>query len=762
MLLLVAGVPSAWGFSLWGPTVGGDTWQTPVIDYNTGNGPKNIGEGYRRNTPVLYYTYDANFLTFFGSNGVSAVDGAFQTMNAIYTNNPTGMTNGLDGYSPDLSEFPFYSTAVNYSAQSLGLTDLKSVVLAELVTQMGLTDPVRYVWTLRQRNVPPGCPLTTSYLVIQRNFDITPSPLNSPIAQTQYTSYINDVLYSYHIFENCTGPNPLAGTIPFPADPFALVYAPLSTIHDTFLDYGYFYTGLTLDDVAGLRYLLTTNNIATEDPAAGALLLTTNLGATTIITSSTLNTLLVSAQTTDPLLIPVLFPGVTVTASSNYWTWVCTPNVVSYFTNYYGSPYGSPPVLVVVTNGYTCGPQQFFVDTFGGIIINASLTNTPNIVLSGPNIILSYYTNTPATLVTVSLGTKYGQPYPAPVVTNATTKSIILTNGSSGEYLVLPANQCGWKILSVLGTNVVASTNFITVATNTVTTATNAPGTAGFVGSVSIITYFTNHTFLVQAINCVEAVPAAGLYEGIEKMQFVYAPYDSLLSQTFQPVTNNYTMTLITNSQTVLQKFRRVATVPDILLSASDTATAGYAYQYTIPDWDSANILQGLAGPGTINPRIKLTFDKVGPLYANNWAVLGLNPLIYPFPGIGETNQTQLFVWASFDSSTNDPVAYPSGTSIQNLINQVVIQVSPAVVSDGTNAVVYAPVTFTTTGGGAFVPPFTWSATGLPFGLTVTTDVNGNGYLSGTPTQSGTFDFTLLLTDHLGRSVSWQYSITIH
>jgi hypothetical protein len=83
-------------------------------------------------------------------------------------------------------------------------------------------------------------------------------------------------------------------------------------------------------------------------------------------------------------------------------------------------------------------------------------------------------------------------------------------------------------------------------------------------------------------------------------------------------------------------------------------------------------------------------------------------------------------------------------------------------VSDGTNAVVYAPVTFTTTGGGAFVPPFTWSATGLPFGLTVTTDVNGNGYLSGTPTQSGTFDFTLLLTDHLGRSVSWQYSITIH
>ena len=39
--------------------------------------PKNIGEEYRRNTPVMYYTFDANFLDYFGSNGVAAVDSAF-------------------------------------------------------------------------------------------------------------------------------------------------------------------------------------------------------------------------------------------------------------------------------------------------------------------------------------------------------------------------------------------------------------------------------------------------------------------------------------------------------------------------------------------------------------------------------------------------------------------------------------------------------------------------------------------------------------
>jgi hypothetical protein len=250
------------------------------------------------------------------------------------------------------------------------------------------------------------------------------------------------------------------------------------------------------------------------------------------------------------------------------------------------------------------------------------------------------------------------------------------------------------------------------------------------------------------------------LYEGIEHIQYVKSSYDSLIGQFFQPFTNSYSMTLVTNSRTVVQNFQRVITAPDILLTASDTATAaGYAIESTAPVWDEANILAGLAGPGTINPPTTFTFDKVGPLYANDWTALNSNPLITT---IGETNQTQLFVWASFDYSTNDPVAYPSGISIQNLMNQVLIQVSPATVPDGTNNAAYAPVTFTITGGGAFEPPFTWSAAGLPSGLTVTTDANGNGLLSGTPSQSGSFDFTLLLTDSLGRSVSWDYSITIH
>ena len=139
VLLLVAGVPAARGFSFLTPIVGGNTWEIASIDYNDSirqfsdlGGVGNIGEEYRRNTPVLYYAYNANFLDFFGSNGVVAGDGAFAMMNAAFTNNPTGATHGVDGYSPELSEFPFYSTSVNYTAQSLGLTDLKSIILGLL------------------------------------------------------------------------------------------------------------------------------------------------------------------------------------------------------------------------------------------------------------------------------------------------------------------------------------------------------------------------------------------------------------------------------------------------------------------------------------------------------------------------------------------------------------------------------------------------------------------------------------------------------
>src|SRR6185312_3231908 len=204
-----------------------------------------------------YYAYDANFLGFFGPEGATAVDGTFAILNAL--------TN-VDNYSKALSEFSLDTRHANYQAQALGLLDLKSSVLGLMVEQLGLTDPVRYTWTLHDRDhvgsIP--CPVGMLYWVVQRNFDYISSPLN----QLQYSPYVNNTLYTYQIFEACTGPNPLALAVPFSVDPLATTYSPVASFT---LFLGDYYTGLTRDDMAGLRYLLSTNNINWETPAGDAL-----------------------------------------------------------------------------------------------------------------------------------------------------------------------------------------------------------------------------------------------------------------------------------------------------------------------------------------------------------------------------------------------------------------------------------------------------------------------------------------------------------
>src|SRR5450432_3556294 len=102
ILVLAFGLQSLWAFSLIGPTQGytptppigfGDLWEVEAIGFNPiptasgappffadalGVGPKNLGEEYRRNTPVMYYACDANFLHYFGTtNGPAAIDQAF-------------------------------------------------------------------------------------------------------------------------------------------------------------------------------------------------------------------------------------------------------------------------------------------------------------------------------------------------------------------------------------------------------------------------------------------------------------------------------------------------------------------------------------------------------------------------------------------------------------------------------------------------------------------------------------------------------------
>ena len=72
----------------------------------------------------------------------------------------------------------------------------------------------------------------------------------------------------------------------------------------------------------------------------------------------------------------------------------------------------------------------------------------------------------------------------------------------------------------------------------------------------------------------------------------------------------------------------------------------------------------------------------------------------------------------------------------------------------GTVGTAYTATTLAATGG---IPPYTWSASGLPGGLSI----SAAGVISGTPTASGTFSVTLQVADSTQVTATKAYSVTV-
>jgi Putative Ig domain len=745
--LLAFGWQTAFGFSLLGPANNGggttgyiaDTWQQEIIGFNPissylgappylgpealASGPKNIGEGYRRNTPVIYYSFDQSFAGFFGVNGEQAVDSAMAILNNAFTNNPLTdqyLTNGVDSYSPDLSEFPLQSQSQNHRATVLGLLDLKSTTLAVMMEQMGLADAIRYVWVLHNRQVMAGatCPNGVDYLVTMRNFDIIASPLN----QLQYSAYVNGEIYTYYIpIDNCGAPPgpPDTDAVEVPADPLTQQNYPVASGGQTAagsLRTGFFYTGLTRDDMAGLHCLYTSTNINTESAPSNSTALSgggltiTNLHDEFVLTTSNLTLLTLASLTNNPAALQARYPGLVIS---------------SVITNFNGT----------------------FTYTFANVVIYTLVTNS----------LVRYQ------IQTTTIAPAIGAPFGSPPVTKTTTKTTTFrTNIASGDFFLIPTNLCGLEVLSELTNNAVAITNVL--GSSAITN-----GTKTTITSTNVVVVSTNHVLLVAPCEFIGGSggtnSTTGKYQGIEKIQFVRVPdqnIDPLTGNFIRPITNTYTLTVVPadSSQTTVQTFQRVLTQPDILFAAADLLPGPSAandlvapYARTVA-FNQSHILPRLAGPGTIDPSSIVVFDKVGPVFEN----LSPSFLNGPVAAAGQD-----FVWGSFDDSTNDPVVYPNGTSIALLESEALIQISPATLPDATNGTPYS-VTLSVTGGG---PAYTWmlatNSLALPTGLSLQS-LSSTCVISGTPTSNpaGTYDFIVQMNDSSARSVQMPYSITIH
>ena len=914
MLLLAACLPSARAFSLWGPVAnGGDSYQTPALGYDilpacmitSGpfvGAPKNLHEEYRVNVSTLYYSYDQNFLNYFGSNGVVAIDSVFSMLSNHLSAVP------LTSRSASLSEFPLNTTRVNYRAQTLGILDIRTTVAGYMMEELGLADPVQWAWTLRERRLQPNLPCPNyDYSVFQRNFDpLTPQP----------SRYINGRLYTYQIFQgDCTDCDN-ALVLNFPADPglIGLDPTPVASFPNL-ADAGKIYTGLTRDDMGGLRYLMSTNNLNVEGTPLGSTLISggfTNRLVTAVVETADLALLAERALTNAPGALQALYPGLAIASSYDYLTNLVTTNITvttqtvrngafqiitntgtvypistldlailaqasktnpaaalealypglvvsSEGTNYvaaaitnvtpyfYVPPYSVPPFIPVV--GYTTNYFYYFatnyVHTFANVITNfatnrsvvisntirysapwdvagtistnttsqklvttnlagdfyvlptnlcgyvvlQTLTNvisTTNLLAeastnngnffsvttityftnhqlliqpitcyghvtnfttnvtrqygySFDNVVTNhFYRNTPVTLQTTNI---YSCGLPGLLCTNITTTNTILTNVVSGDFYLLPTNQCGLSITHVQLTNTVATTNLQSVVTN-------SNGSVTYQGAIR---YFTNYTLAINPVDCDAPgfTNGAALRQGINSIRFVRHDYDSLIGQFWGSVTNVYTNVAVQGNEPVPQVFRRVINSPDILFTVQDLLRLNSTR--TALNFDSSHILPGLAGPGTRTLPIVITFNSIAPLLVNSGPDF-----------LDEPTATTNFIWGTFDTTTNAPIVYPTGTDITALENQIYMQITTSALPDATSTVAYGPVTLSGSGG---TQPYVWSLavsspSGLPAGLTI----SAAGVISGTPAagSAGVYDLTVQMADAGGRTVFRDFVLTVN
>ncbi len=242
------------GFALSGEP---DTWQIPRIGHNLPFNADigtvmNLGEEYRWNMRTLVYGFDESFRNYFGERGMDEVRKAMAILNALPP---------FSKMSTNLEEFSTDTRRLNNTASALGIIDLKSYTLAFMVEQLGLASPERYTWCLRDRVV---FPTDIDYYVIMRNFE----PVPGSVSNYRPSKYVNGVLYTYGVFELTTAGTDWADAVEFPVDPLALPFTSVASAADGLfgggLALGQYFTGLTRDDVAGLRYLYRPQNLQIE------------------------------------------------------------------------------------------------------------------------------------------------------------------------------------------------------------------------------------------------------------------------------------------------------------------------------------------------------------------------------------------------------------------------------------------------------------------------------------------------------------------
>ena len=208
----------------------------------------------------------------------------------------------------------------------------------------------------------------------------------------------------------------------------------------------------------------------------------------------------------------------------------------------------------------------------------------------------------------------------------------------------------------------------------------------------------------------------------------------------------------------------------------SGTPTVSGTFQYTVTIKDSAGHVGTVTCSVTIAPPVSTSCVSVT-------AIVGVPITPVQFPGSGGTGQytysatglppgltlssSGVLSGTPTQSGTFDYTVYITDSAghthfgpcshQQTLHCSITVQpgITASCVSiDAVQNKAITPVQMTANGG---TGPYTFSATGLPAGLTM----SWNGTISGTPTVSGTFNYTVTIKDNAGHTGTVNCAVTV-
>lgn len=517
---------SAHAFSLLGPF---DTWQTSALGYDPQadqgdlGGPKNLGEEWRWNIPEIRYAFDESFINFFGTNGMNAVESAV----ALYNREMVNLGAMTDA---QLRAKPMHTRRLHQTAQALGLLDLKSSTMGLLAEQLGLAGSKRWTWTLRGRATPAAN--ITNYSVIQRNYD----PFNY-----KPSSYVNGIRYTYQIrqFPAAFFAADFEDAVEIPVDQAGdLPSAVSSLVGEDVTGYGLrigeYFSALTQDDIAGLKYIYQRHNVNLEDVTPNTLLRSLETNAITFLQGVDAYTYFSNAVFLNANALTNLYTNLVVLSSTSFVSNVVSTNVI--ITNIAVNGLQTNTSLgILLTNQdlYTFSeatrtndPTSLLsIPAYAGLIITKTntsfiqewtpivyLTNSPYSKVGDPPIVATNWvlstlvnyqyefanviTNYAAAVTDLEIqdigrGT-WSSPNDFVLFTNRTR---VRTNKTSGGFYILNratnASLVGYSLTDSAGTPNFRTTNVVT-GTNTVFLFTNVINGFAAIKRVDVVNYFTN------------------------------------------------------------------------------------------------------------------------------------------------------------------------------------------------------------------------------------------------------------------------------